>query len=323
MSEGTLFVDEVSAGLRQVEERLAAELAEERPELREVTSHLFRAGGKRLRPALVLTCAQTGNAAEPGVMTVAVACELIHMATLVHDDVIDEAEIRRGRPTVNARWGDHISVLAGDYFFARAFSLLGSTGVNRVVRMMADVVFHMCAGEIEQNLSRWDPVGQSEERYLDRVGKKTALFIAQCCRAGALMAGAPDEVSEALYRYGYGIGMGFQIIDDLLDLNATQVFGKAIGSDLRSGVYTIPVIHALGDAAHRVRLLELTGNRSPQNPEIEEVRSILGEAGSFEYAQALARRYVDEAVAALEPLGTSTTARQLRLLAAYVLERQL
>ncbi len=319
----SVFAD-IAADLSEVEEYLAQILDEGPQAVRDVALHLLRAGGKRLRPALVLFGAKFGNYAFENVRPVAAAAELIHMATLAHDDVIDRAELRRGKPTVHALWGEHTAVLTGDYLFAKAFSLLSEVPVGRVVGIMADVVYRMCSGEIAQNVQSRENVLPNEDQYLDRIAQKTAVFIAESCRVGAAASGAPGDVQQALYDYGYAMGMGFQIIDDLLDLTAeTQTLGKAIGSDLRAHVITLPVIHGLRQSQRSAELREIAESADVSGESVSTVREILGQSGSFSYAEELAHRFIDTAKRSIRPLIDVPAKASLLTMADFVLERQL
>jgi heptaprenyl diphosphate synthase len=231
--------------LADVEQELASIIRSRVDLVTDIGSHLLRAGGKRLRPALYILCAKSGKP-DPAVLTpVAAAIELIHMATLVHDDVIDNAATRRGIATANARWGNHVTVLAGDFLFAKAFSLIAVHGGNEALRILTGTICAICEGEISQAKDLFNP-RQTEEDYLARIGNKTAGFIAASCELGAITAGLPPADVEALRHYGYAIGMAFQITDDLLDVTASsEQIGKPAGNDLRQGVLTLPIIYAL------------------------------------------------------------------------------
>lgn len=315
------FLTGISPWLDQVEKELAAALQAETPMVEDISTHLLRGGGKRLRPALVLLAGLIWEEPRPTLVQVAAAAELIHMATLVHDDTMDRAQLRRGVPTVHARWGDHAAILTGDYLFARAFSLLAAAGDNRAVRVMADVVFQMCNGEIEQMNQGFDP-SQTEAAYLQRVYKKTAFFIAECCRLGGLLAGASDVEEQALRDYGYSVGMGFQIIDDILDLTTTaERLGKPSGSDLRSGVVTLPVIHALTHSPLRQRLAELIASREVGEREVAEVRNLVERCGGLHYAFRVADRFTEHARRSLEALPENRHRDALATMADYLAQR--
>ncbi len=319
----SVFAD-VATDLSDVE-RFLGQILDEGPQaVRDAASHLFKAGGKRLRPALVLFGAKFGQYRYQDVRGVAAAAELIHMATLVHDDIIDRADVRRGQPTVHALWGEQAAVLTGDYLFAKAFSLLSEAPVGGVVGVMADVVFRMCSGEIAQNVAARQNTLPDEGQYLDRIAAKTAVFIAQSCRAGAMACRADAAVQQALYDYGYAMGMGFQIVDDLLDLTAEpKTLGKAIGSDLRAHVITLPVIHGLQASQRRSELRTIAQGTEVNGESVQTVREILERAGSFTYAETLAKNFIDEAKASLAKLCDLPARASLLAMADFVLERQL
>ncbi len=235
----------VRGGLFATEEFLRGELSDRDPLMEELGTHLLNGGGKRLRPALALLSGQAVGGRIEDIVPVAAACELIHMATLVHDDLVDESVRRRGVPTIHARWGIPVAVLLGDHLFARGFAVLARHGNPRIVRMMSEVVSQMCAGEIAELAAQWDTEA-TEDGYFERIFAKTGRFISECCRMGAAAAGASPATEEALATYGRGIGVCFQVVDDILDLTAEETtLGKPTGSDLRAGVYTLPVLRAL------------------------------------------------------------------------------
>lgn len=312
----------IADDLRQVEAAIEQALKTSDSMLAEVSTHLLRAGGKRIRPALVLLASKFPRAEVNRVVPVAVAVELIHMATLVHDDVVDKATVRRGLPTVNAKWSNQVSVLTGDYLFARAFAILAQTGDTRVVQIMADVVFEMSRGELRQIASYFD-TNQTESDYYERIAQKTGYLIAECCRLGGMVAGAePDEV-EALYQYGMGVGLSFQIADDLLDYHGSaEKVGKPVCGDLVTGILTLPVIHALQHSPDREELRGLIQTRTITDVEIARVKEILERTGSFTYARQKADDHLAAAVAQLERLPELSTGAGLRLLADFVINRQ-
>ncbi|MEW8978745.1 MAG: polyprenyl synthetase family protein [Symbiobacterium sp.] len=312
----------IADDLRRVETAIEAALSTREKMLEEVSIHLLRAGGKRIRPALVILSSRFPGVSLDKVIDVAVAVELIHMATLVHDDVVDNATLRRGRPTVNAIWDNQVSVLVGDYLFAKSFTLLSETGNNRVVRLMSEVVREMSQGELAQMASYFD-VEQTEEDYFKRIAQKTGYLIAEACRLGAVMAGAGEEEVDAVYEYGMGIGLSFQIADDLLDFFGDEsTLGKPVCGDLKIGILTLPVIHALHHSPMRGELREIIGTRSIGAAEVERVKEILAASGSFDYAREKAREHIDRAVRALERVPTLTTRPVLKTLADFVVNRK-
>lgn len=245
-SELLSLFEPVADTLDRVEAALQAALQSQDPEVQTILRHLPQAGGKRIRPALVLLGAWTGQGPGAAAIDVAVAAELIHMATLIHDDVIDQATVRRGIPTVDRVWSTQIAVLAGDALFARAFTILAETGVPALTQSMARAVSAMSEGEIRQNLDARRHHVPSEEEYFQRIARKTAIFIAECVRAGGIAGGVPEGRLSDLYQFGYHAGLAYQVVDDLLDFEASaEMAGKATAADLDSGVVTLPVIRAL------------------------------------------------------------------------------
>ncbi len=315
------FLAPYQEGLSLVEGEMGRALAGEGALAAEISGRLLSGRGKRVRPLLVLMSGLACGASLADLVLTAAAAELIHLATLVHDDVVDRSLLRRGLPTVNATWGDGAAVLAGDHLFARAFMMLAETGDNRLVRIMARVVNEMSAGEIEQLLHASDPA-QRESDYLRRIYRKTGCFIATCCEAGAMVAGAPAPVVASLRAYGEGIGMSFQIVDDILDLTSSgEKTGKPAGNDVRSGVLTLPVLHALAHSPQRLRLTELVRRRELDEAEVAEIGRLARRAGGVAYAYRMARDYTRGALAALEQVPAGPHREALSALAEYLMER--
>lgn len=279
--------DPVRPSLDAVDAFIERELSQHSLLVGEMGKHLLT-GGKRLRPALVLLCGGMFGADAAAMVPVAAACEIIHMATLVHDDLIDCCEVRRGVPAVHVKWGTSASVLVGDHLFAKGFSILAGHGDPEVVRCMSDVVSRTCAGEIDQLRSLWD-LDVSEAAYLERIYSKTGHFIAGCCRMGALLGHARQSEADALAEYGAAVGTCFQLVDDLLDLTASErVLGKPTGSDLRTGVFTLPVVWALA-GPHGRDLRALLRRRPFGDEQVEAVRDLLRGSGALDYAASAAR----------------------------------
>ncbi|HWI62068.1 MAG TPA: polyprenyl synthetase family protein [Symbiobacteriaceae bacterium] len=312
----------IADDLRHVETAIEEALATEDAMLNEVSTHLLHAGGKRIRPALVLLTSKFPGAQLERAIPVAVAVELIHMATLVHDDVVDKATVRRGLPTVNAKWSNQVSVLTGDYLFAKAFSMLAQTGNTRIVQIMADVVYELSRGELAQ-LASYFHVDQTEEQYYERIAQKTGYLIAECCRLGGVVAGAEERQVQALYNYGMGVGLSFQIADDLLDFHGSAAkVGKPVAGDLKTGILTLPVIHALKHSPHAAELRAIIETKEIGDAEIERVKAILEAAGSFTYAREKADFHLASAVAELDHLPELATRMGLQVLADFVINRQ-
>ena len=285
--------------LARVEKALLANVRTGDPFLAEVASHLITAGGKRLRPALAVAVGELGGGpADDDVILGAVAVELVHLGSLYHDDVMDEARTRRNVESVNARWGNLVAILAGDFLLARASEIAASLGTE-VAGLLATTIGKLCEGQVRELAQTFD-VTRSEESYLTSINGKTAALMATACRIGALTAGIDRPGVEALTSYGDRVGMVFQIVDDILDVVATdEELGKPAGNDLVEGVYTLPVIRALASAESSEALRQLLG--SPlEAAEVETARSIIRSNGAVEAAVDVARRFAAESAEALK-----------------------
>lgn len=278
-------------------------------------SELAFAGGKRLRPRLFLLSFRASASFDPPphVYRVAAALELLHLATLVHDDVIDGATVRRSRPSLNAAYGERTAVLIGDFFFSRFLQAAAPSG-PRALGLLSAVVSRMVEGELEQARHRFD-LNLSEARYLRIIAKKTAAFLAAACELGALVAGAGEKERRLFQRFGRYLGCAFQLQDDILDYVGDPVLlGKPRGGDLAEGVVTLPLIYALkcGRRAARVRSL-LTG-RPPGPGELEAVRAEVEKAGGIAYARARANEFLRRALAELTALPPGPARTELETL---------
>lgn len=286
--------------------------------LTETSAHLLNAGGKRLRPAFALLAGKVCRYNLEQLLPLAVALELIHMATLVHDDVIDASLTRRGIPTVKANWGDRISIYTGDYLLAQSLVLIAKCDNAEIARVLADVSVKMTEGEIQQIVTTFD-VTQSVKDYFYRIKRKTALLISASCELGAIACGAPPQYVRALKRYGYYLGMAFQITDDILDLIADQKeLGKPIGSDLRQGIITLPVIYALQKAAGAKRLAEITAMKVKKEGEVLEAVKIIKDCGAVDFSFAVSSRYLTKAKQQLQFLPDGKTKKSLDLIANFI-----
>ncbi len=287
--------------LARVEEALGMAVSADDPFLTEVAAHLVRAGGKRLRPALAVSAALAGGA-EVGddVVDGGVAVELVHLGSLYHDDVIDQAESRHRVDSVNARWGNLVAVLAGDFLLARASEIAARLG-SEVAGLLAATIASLCAGEVAQLQAAFDP-GRSEGSYLQAVEGKTASLFSASCRIGALVAGLPDGWVGALSAYGRALGMAFQIWDDVRDLVGTEdLLGKPAGHDMVEGTYTLPVIRALAVPGAGDDLRSLLG-RPLDPPTRDKARDLILGTDALESATVEGRRWAGRAEAALGPL---------------------
>lgn len=289
------FFSQVRKDLQVVEHEIKAIIKSHDPLLTETSMHLLNAGGKRLRPAFALLAGKFYSNEIKDLLPLAVALELIHMASLVHDDVVDDSLTRRGNPTVKANWGNRISMHTGDYLFAKSLVLIAQYENPLLSRILAKTSVMMCEGEIHQ-ISTSYSINQSWRDYFYRIKRKTALLIAASCQLGALAMGAPEEEHKKIRRYGHNIGMAFQITDDILDMVADQkVLGKPIGSDLRQGILTMPAIYALEKSTKRERLRQLVEIREKSDEQINEAVEIIKEAGGIDVAFDATKRYIEKA----------------------------
>ncbi len=266
-------------------------------------AHLAAAGGKRFRPLLVQLAAQFGEAGRPEVDKAAVVVELTHLATLYHDDVMDEAEIRRGAQSANARWGNSVAILTGDFLFARASILVAELGTE-AVRIQAETFERLVAGQIRETVEPpkgVDPV----DHYLGVLAEKTGSLIATSGRFGAMFAGCSDEVVDALTHFGESIGMAFQLSDDLIDITSEATdLGKATGTDLREGVRTLPMLYALADEASvDPELLKLL-RMGPLTDDWQHARALelLRASPAMDKARGTLMQFVEDARASLRAL---------------------
>lgn len=311
--------------LAAVEEVLRRHSESEIELLQEAARHILCAGGKRIRPQIVLLAAQAlEGAAEPAIR-VAAAAELVHTATLVHDDIVDESDSRRGRASVQFYFGNSASVLMGDYLVVRAFGIVADEGDPRLLRLLVDTIARMCEGEVYQIYKKGD-TSIAIEVYETIVECKTAMLMSACGRFGGYLAGAVPEQIDALADYGYNLGMAFQIADDILDFTGDEAtLGKPIGGDMREGKVTLPVIYALQESGEEGRrdLLALYDKAGPLGvQDVERACRRIEEAGGFERARRHANRYARLAAAALSSLPPSAARDALGQLAEQVVDRR-
>ncbi|HEX6194399.1 MAG TPA: polyprenyl synthetase family protein [Jiangellaceae bacterium] len=292
----------VLAGLEEVEARLAEAVKSDDELVGPALRHLVAAGGKRFRPMLALVAGQFGDPDAPGVVRSAVVVELTHVATLYHDDVMDEALVRRGAPSANARWGNNVAILTGDFLFARASQIAADLGTESV-RIQARTFERLVQGQLRETIGPRDdedPVAH----YLGVLSDKTASLIATSARLGALHAGVPDEIVDTLARYGERIGMAFQLADDLLDIASESIVsGKTPGTDLREGVVTLPMLYAR--ASHDpadARLRELLSGPITDADDHAEALELLRAHPAMRDAREQVQNWADDARAVLEPL---------------------
>ncbi|MCL7713390.1 polyprenyl synthetase family protein [Stenotrophomonas mori] len=289
--------------------------------INQIADHIISAGGKRLRPMLVMLAGHAAGGAGPEHHQLAAIIEFIHTSTLLHDDVVDESDLRRGRSTANALWGNAPSVLVGDFLYSRSFQLMVELDRMPVMRILADTTNHIAEGEVLQLLHVHNP-DTDEAAYLRVIERKTAVLFAAGTRLGALASGAGEAVQQQLYDYGMALGYAFQIADDVLDYSANaEELGKNLGDDLAEGKATLPLIHAMAhaDDATRQRLRGIV--QDGDAGAMPEVLAAIHATGGLEYSRQRAVAYADAAGRALDGLPESEAVAALRGLARYAVQR--
>ena len=289
--------------------------------INQIADHIVSAGGKRLRPMLVMLAGHPVGGAGPEHHQLAAIIEFIHTSTLLHDDVVDESDLRRGRSTANAIWGNAASVLVGDFLYSRSFQLMVELDRMEVMRILADTTNRIAEGEVLQLLHVRNP-DTDEAAYLRVIERKTAVLFAAGTRLGALASGADEAVQQALYDYGMNLGYAFQIADDVFDYTADAAeLGKNLGDDLAEGKATLPLIRAMdrSDAATRERLRRIV--QEGDTSAMAEVLAAIHATGGLEYSRQRAMDYARAAEAALSILPESEAVAALRGLARYAVER--
>ncbi|MBC5637071.1 heptaprenyl diphosphate synthase component II [Ornithinibacillus sp. BX22] len=306
-----------------IESSLMEAIQANHPVLREASTQLLKAGGKRIRPVFVLLSSQFGTVSIEQITKVAVSLELIHMATLVHDDVIDDAELRRGMPTIKKQYGNRVAMYTGDYILARALETITQIDNAELHKTLAEALVEVSLGEIQQIKDKynWD---QNIRSYLRRIKRKTALLLALSCKLGAMTSGiTPSEVKK-LYEYGYYIGMSYQIIDDILDFTSSaEELGKPSGNDLYQGNVTLPVLYAMRDENFNRLVRETFANPDEVSKEkMECIISRLKETDAIDMSYQLSERYLKKAFRALNGFPHNKAKITLEQIAKYIGKRK-
>ena len=311
----------LARGLSDVETLLRQTVRSDVKAVHDAASHLVEAGGKRFRPLFTLLSAQFGEAGrDEHVVIAAAAVELVHLATLYHDDVMDEATMRRGAESVNARWDNTIAILTGDFLFAHASRLVADLGTD-AARIIAETFGELVTGQMRETVGPVD--GEDPVRhYLSVIGQKTGSLIATSGRFGGMMSGAPAEYIDALRRFGDIIGAAFQISDDILDIASASVeLGKAQGTDLREGVSTLPMLYALADDSTDPRLIELLSGPIKDDTGVAEALELLRSSAGLERARVTLADYARRARAELASLPASPARDACESVADYLVAR--
>jgi geranylgeranyl pyrophosphate synthase len=311
----------VQAELAQVEATLEAVARSDIPLVEKMLQQVLSGGGKRLRPTIALLAGRFGNYRPEVLVPLAASIELLHTATLVHDDVIDESDARRGRPTANARHHNAAAVMLGDYMFAHAAELICRTESLDIVKLFSRTLMAMASGELAQDLSAYE-YSQDTMDYFARISGKTASLFATSAEGGALAAGAPESWVRALRNYGDNVGMAFQIVDDVLDFEGEEAeLGKPAGSDLLQGTLTLPALLFMERHPEDNLIRKLFENEHGQEHLAEALAQVAG-SGVLDESYAVARDFRDRAVAAIEPLPDSPDRAALIEIADYILSRR-
>lgn len=312
---------QLKGDVQYIEQELERSIDTTYPDLYQSSTHLLKAGGKRIRPVFVLLAGKWGNYDLEKLKRVAVPLELIHMATLVHDDVVDDAMTRRGSQTVRAKWDNRVAMYTGDYIFARALHIATELGNPQIHQILSKAIYEMCKGEIEQVRDLYN-FQQGLRDYLRRIKRKTALLIAISCQLGAVAADATADMVRRMYGYGYNVGMAFQITDDILDFTGTQKqLGKPAGSDLRQGNITLPALYSFSVGPERERFQQWI-REDRLFDHMDEAIHLIRNSEGIGYANRLAERYIQRACAILEPLPAGKTKKSLYEIAQFIIGRK-
>jgi octaprenyl-diphosphate synthase len=314
---------EIRSDLDRVEDRLESWSRSANPLTAEISGYVLRKKGKRLRPALVLLTSRLFSPGSEESVFLASLVELLHTASLIHDDIVDNAGVRRGKESVHTKWGPNITVLLGDYLYIKSIGLSLQSRHERVIRLLAEVSARMIEGELDEYAKAGD-LKITEPQYLDIVENKTAVLFGACCRIGAILGLASPEEEEAVAAYGLNLGKTFQIVDDLLDFTGDpRVLGKPVLSDLGEGRITLPLIRALesGGRAGRQRIKSLVGRKDITGEERCGLVETLSSGGALDYATGRAREFAERSLEAINPFAETTPRETLIRLAVFSLLR--
>ena len=291
----------------------------------QTAKHILFSGGKRLRPLLMVISAKICGYHEPAAKTFSIIFEYLHAATLLHDDLVDEATLRRGKPVAHSIWGNSTAVLVGDFLLARSLIIAAETENPKVIKIIAKITENMSQGEIHQLLNKGD-FNLSESEYMEIIRRKTAVLIQGACRVGAIIAKADEEREMALSRYGLNLGIAFQMVDDLLDYTSdTSVIGKTIGADLREGKLTLPVIYSLKAAGtkDRTQMENIIKSKNFSVHGFEKLIGLLKKYKGIAYTRQFAEAHIRYAKEAISLFGPTEHRQLLENIADYAIKRKL
>jgi len=313
----------IGEDLKLVEQQFRKDLQSDVPLIRKVGEYVLSSGGKRVRPALLLLADRLCGYSADQAVPLASVIEFIHTATLLHDDVVDSAKLRRGIASANTLWGNEASVLVGDFLFSKSFSLLVNVGSMDILRVLSDATTVIAEGEVMQLLCTGE-LDLTEERYTDVIRSKTAILMSAACEAGAILGAAQHSQQRALADFGMDLGIAFQLMDDLLDYVATEEeFGKSIGHDLEEGKITLPLIHTLRQCTtdERAQIADIIDKELLDKDDFDSVFGLVGKYAGIDYSLAAAQSYIDRSKMRLDIFEDSPGKRALLNLADYVVTR--
>ncbi len=311
----------VEPDLCEVEAKLQSTALVDFPHLAELLAHALRADGKLIRPALTLLAGKFYNYDRPTLVPLATALEIRHTATLIHDDAIDHSIVRRSRPTVNKLWGEEQAILLGDYLFAEAGCLTASTNNLRAIKLFAATLKTISRGELDQSYYAFN-LKQSREQYFQRIARKTATLFTTSTESGAVLSGAPEESIQRLISYAYNLGVGFQIVDDILDFIGTEKqLGKPVGSDLMQGTVTLPVLLLQEQYAEEQPVKELFRDRRDSEATRKVIDMVRGSPTIIKECYGVARQYCERAECSLTGLPKTDAWDSLAELSRYIVRR--
>ncbi|WP_321348607.1 octaprenyl diphosphate synthase [Halopseudomonas oceani] len=315
------FYEPVAGDFAAVNQLILDQLHSRVPLVEKIGHYIISAGGKRLRPLVVLLSARACNADSPDQHKLAAIIEFLHTATLLHDDVVDTSDMRRGRSTANALWGNAPSVLVGDFLYSRAFEMMVALGELDVMRILANATNVIAEGEVLQ-LSKVRDANTDEATYMEVIRSKTAMLFEAACHSAAILSKASSEQTEALRQYGDALGIAFQLMDDLLDYSGDAAeMGKNVGDDLAEGKPTLPLIYTMRNGTAEQDALVRSAIQKGGTDDIAPIRAAVTDSGALDYTARLANEHADRAVALLAALPPSAYRESLEQLARFAVKR--